>query len=469
MAINNKRKSLIGVDANDALKNKLQESFRKFQLNEAEEDDLAADLGAEAGEDDLDLDAELGGADMGGDEGMDDEGMGDGDMDNIDPIANLDDNEAEQVEAWVDELLRDSLDQAEVNGDESLDTEMSSTSLDPMGEETFVHDDLPLTSDDLENVIDSDDSISALENELANLAQDQDMIDDESTELEGTDMIDADQAEDDLEEAFGLNEWNDLEEAYELYDDEGNVAKSLPDEIKMNQDGSKVEESMDFGQNSDLEEAEDPFKGLEGLEGFDLGYEGEDFKDELQEDVELAPDNKEMGMKQVQAPLGKPTTTVTPTPGARTKEDLEADAAGMVKEAQIKSKMLVKSAGIIESLRLESVKNKEQINKLKLENYKLMKVNGLLSTSGELLSADVRTKISEGFEKCKDLAQVNKFYSQITEKIKTINRPSLNESVNNGKRKIMTINESTEEKLSNDQMRKNMLMGIKTSKDMYMN
>lgn len=412
MAIKNTRKVISENASENRLKNALREGYKRSITEAGEEEEETTD--------DLELGDDL---DM-GDEGFDDAPQDDMDLDDMDdqdiasPLDDLNDTETEQVNAWIDELLGDSISQVEVDGAESLDTEIPADDIDPMGSQQLVHDDLPMSVDDLQNIIDSDDSLSALENELADLAVDQD------------------------EEGEGYVETMDNDPLADELDD-----------------------------NESMTEAEDPMKGIDKY--FDKGFNGKDTKDPLEEDVDLADDNREIGMTQVTAPLSdKVKQTVTPTPGARTRENIEADQKGVVTESVKKSKMLVVASEIINKQRKAIEEGKKNIAKLKLENYKLIKANGLLSVAGDMLSKEARTQISESFDKCGSLDQVNKFYNKVTEKLKNAQRPSLNQVSGSRKTKINVIKEAvngTEKKetISREQMRKNMLMGLPTNDDVY--
>ncbi len=436
MATKNTRTSITANASEDRLKSKLKENYKKF-LNEAPgEEDLDLDGGDDL---DLDLDGEEGMDDMGiegaegeGMEGMDDmgdEGMGD-DLggiegeEGLDPIDNLTDTEAEQVDHWIDELLGDSLENIEVDGGDSIDTETMAGDLDPMGEDQFIHDDLPMTSDDVNSIIDSDDSLAALEQELADMAIQQ-----------------TGEGEEGGFEGFGET------------------------------DETEENDLMNIGESKELKETEDPMDGIDKY--FDQGYEGEDIKDDLQEDVELAKDNKDMGMKKVESGLNdKITSKVAATPGARTEEEIKNDVYKVVQESAKKSKMLVKAASVIAKAQKDLSKQTKLIESLKLENYRLIKANGLLSVAGDVLSKEARTQISESFDKCQSVDQVNKFYNKLTEKIKSANRPSLNNTVAGKKTKISVIKENAErnnEAISHKQERINMLMGLDTKNDVYFN
>ena len=437
MAIKNERKYISGNASEDFLKNKLKEGYDRF-MNEADDEDqdldgLDSDLEGDEGMGDEDPD--LDGLE-GGDEDFDDSGLGEDDTDledeQVNPLDDLNDNEMDQVNSWIDEMLGDSLSQVETDGDMSLDTETPSEDLDPMGEEQYVHDDMPMTVDELNNIIDSDEPLNALETELAGLAKD---------EYENGDEVPGEDENMDLE---GMDDGTEDEPAY-------------------------IDETSE--ENNDLDEAEDPMKGIDKY--FEQGYEGEDTKDDLTEEVELATDNKSMGLKKVPAGLNdKKLPGVKPTPGSRSTESFAADQKGIVAEGIHKSKMLVKAAAIIDKQRNDLKESKKIISNLKLENYKLIKTNGILSVAGDKFSKEVRNKISEGFDKCKDIETINKFYSKITEQIKLNDKPSLNQLVTSKKTNVSVIKESKnpseqKQKISLEQQRKNMLMGLDTEDDVY--
>jgi hypothetical protein len=428
MAIKNQRKSITENSSENRLKAILHEGYNRF-LKEGPEDDML-DMDEEMPEDDMDMDMPEGGDDLADDTDMD---MGAGEPVET-PMENLTDTEFEQVDSWIDELLGDSIEMADVNGGDALDVEADADSLDPMGEESYVHEDLPMTSDDMQSIIDSDDSLGALEDELAGLAQDDEMGEEMGEEMptEDDDML--------MGESFDF--------------EQGKI---------------KTEEDEE-----ELDEAEDPFKGIADLPGFEQGYEGEDVKDELMEDVALVPGNKELGFEETAAGLNdnELNDKVTPMEG-RTPEDIEKDQKGIVTESVKKSKMLYKAAMAIANQKAAIKEMKESINKLKLENYKLIKANGLLSVAGDVLTKEARTQISEAFDKCQSVDQVNKFYAKLTEKIRTAQKPSLNEVATSRKTKIQilkeAVNNPTKPADSYEQMRKNMLMGLNTETDMYFN
>lgn len=410
MAIKNIRKSVETNTSEQRLKNKLKENVSRFMSEAEGDEDL--DMDAPEGDDmDLDMDAPEGGDDMDMDIDMDSD-AGDESLEGLSAIENLEDTERTQVNDWISDILSDSLENDDIDDNDSLDTEMSADSLDPMGENQYIKDDVPMTVEDMENIIDSDDTLAALESKLAELAISQNG-----------------------EEGDDLDMNMDTEEG---------------DDMDLDMDS---EEDEDLG----LEESNDPMSGISKY--FDKGYEGEDVKDELSEDVELAPASKKEGFTKTAHGLNDQiNSTVKPTTGA----GAPVDTTEIIKESHKKSAMLTKAAVYID-------KQNKQIENLKLENYKLLKTNGLLAVSGEKINGEVRNKISEGFDRCKSVDQVNNFYNKITEKIKSISRPSLNESVMSKKTKISMMNEGVEkeETVSFEQQRKNMLMGLPTKDDVY--
>lgn len=408
MSIKNTRKSIVPQNSDERLKAKLREAYGSFQ--EAEGDEPA--------DEDMDIDFDTDTADV----------SEEGEQENSDSLTfdDLSANEQAQVDHWIEELLQDSLDTVDLNSDDSLDVETSSDDLDPMGQDEYIHADLPMTTEELEDIINNEESYKALTNSLANIAS-------ELGDDEGLDM----DVEDDLEGGLEGDEDSDLE-GFDFDSDEDN----------------------------ELEEAEDPMKGMD--DRFKKQYQGKDVKDELAEDVDLAKDNKDLGFEKTKEGLNdKITSTVTPTPGARSKESLEADVAKKVQESYKKSKMLVSAAAIAVKQRNIIDQLKESIQELKLENYRLLKNNGLLSIAGDVLNKETRTQITEGFDKCKTVDQVNKFYDQLTKKIETATRGNLNEAVGRTKTRVNQVREEKQEQVSHEQMRKNFLMGLQTEEDMY--
>lgn len=425
MSIKNIRKSVETNSSEDRLKNKLYENYSRF-INEAEGDEDELDLGGDEETLDLDLGGDAGGDELAdGDVDLDMEGGADEPEMGLNAIENLEDTEKARVDDWVSDLLSDSLETNAIDDEDSLDAEASADSLDPMGETQYIHDDLPITVDELENIIDSDDSLAALEAKLAELAM----------SAEDEDAIPGDEDNMDLSDDMDMD-----------MNDEGGFPAEETEEVLEDDEEDNL-----------LDESHDPMSGINKY--FDQGFEGEDVKDELTEDVELAPASKEEGFKKVSHGLNDQiTSTVKNTDGAGE----PVDTTAIIKEARTKSAMVVKAAIMIERMQKE-------VAKLKLENYKLIKTNGLLSVAGDMLNADTRNKISEGFDKCDSVEQVNKFYGKITEKLKSAARPSLNEAVTSRKTKINVLKEAVEQKevVSMEQQRKNMLMGLPTNDDVY--
>ena len=131
--------------------------------------------------------------------------------------------------------------------------------------------------------------------------------------------------------------------------------------------------------------------------------------------------------------------------------------------------MLVKAASAI-------VKLQEALTKLKIENKKLSKVNGIFGAVGDKLTKATRKKISESFDKCKTDKDVDTLYRQVVKVITEKKQPTLNEAVQNRRsasavKTVATkLNENAKpakENLSAEQRRMNMLMGIPGNDDSY--
>ena len=81
--------------------------------------------------------------------------------------------------------------------------------------------------------------------------------------------------------------------------------------------------------------------------------------------------------------------------------------------------------------------------KLKFENYKLLKVNGLL-TLGHELSPEVKVQLVEKFDKCTSSKQVFELYKKVTNVIKESRKPSLNTIITSKGSGMKTLNHLTE-------------------------
>ena len=121
----------------------------------------------------------------------------------------------------------------------------------------------------------------------------------------------------------------------------------------------------------------------------------------------------------------------------------------------------------------------EEVNKLKLENYKLLKVNGLLTLLPEL-KIDTREQLVEKFSKCTSSKEVLNLYKKVVGLVKEERKPSLNKLILESKSEPKTLDSisNTDEKrrltestnsseLSSEQKRKNSLMGLPGFTDNY--
>ena len=138
------------------------------------------------------------------------------------------------------------------------------------------------------------------------------------------------------------------------------------------------------------------------------------------------------------------------------------------KNIKLKNAMLQKAGSSILKLVNESKVSKKEIAKLKFENDKLRRANGIFEAAGDRLNKEVRKAITEKFNKCKNTEEVKSVYEGVVKLIKSKSKPSLNESVKKSTavKRIVTTNKEVI-KESNEQLRKNMLMGIETNADAY--
>lgn len=154
-----------------------------------------------------------------------------------------------------------------------------------------------------------------------------------------------------------------------------------------------------------------------------------------------------------------PSTTVKGTPNATVSQP---NFDKVKKESEIKDKALVILANKVAVLEGE-------LKALKLENYKAKKVNAILTLAE--LKASTREALVTKFSEAKDFSAVNKLYKDVQGMIKESKRPSLNEAVTKATKSVKTIiaesNTENDGSESEEQKRKNFLMGMPGYDDSY--
>lgn len=434
MAIKNKRTAVQKNNLDARLKSKLKENFDWM----TEDDELEADPSMG---NDLTSGDDMGGSDMGmdmGDGGSElDGGMDDAPMDDEmgGGIADLTQTQAQSLDSEVDKLLQMDLDSI-MGGSDDMG----------LGDDTLAEDESDM---DMDIETSTGDVSGAMGDGLESQSAPQEVV-------------------------SGIN----TDELQSIIDSPNSLG-SLEDELV----ASVTDEDDDS-----MMENEDPFKGISDLPGFDQGYEGEDVKDELMEDVELAAALKDLEFGSVSDPIGdgvKSTVKGSGKGGADSNVDTVNDGSQTApadygkRQMQIesikKSKMLVKAAAAILKLKQMQESESKKVRQLQFENAKLSKVNALLAVVGDKMTKDVRKKMVESFSKCKTQAAVTALYGKVVNVIKEHARPSLNSAVAAKRTQVRTtttLRENTERQetkvdVSRQQMRKNHLMGLGTTEDMY--
>lgn len=429
MAVTNKRTFLSKSAAKDKtvdqrLRNKLKESYDEY-LNEADEDEELADEDI-----DMDVDDESG-LDLSGEDGED---IVDSEEDELGIDAELTPDQSEFVDDEIDMLLEPEVEELELSeaddfdfGDEDeLDIESDVDDFDPA-----------IDDEELQSIIDSPDTYDELGNTLTDMAieefpSDEDSFEDDDFDEDAfSDEIDAEaEVEAELEEAM-MNENFDFET-----------------ETPMTESRKKVKRNRSIREDVKLQ------AGLKGLD-FDEESEPSEVKKGTYSKVS---DTAKGGPAKGKITHGKGLTQNMKSQTMK-KEAIEV----MRKESVQKSKMLVKAAQKINGL-------EDKVKQLQLENYRLLKANGILSVTGDKLDKQSRAAISESFSKCKNKVQVDALYEKVVRIVKEKSRPSLNEAVSSVKKttvKTAAILQEKEEKYSFAEQRKQMLMGLKTSDDVY--
>lgn len=477
MAVKNTRTSVKKVTTDNRLKKKLKEDYDNFLHEEDEDEDAlpaAEDDGMGEGDDDLDFDAE-GSDETNGDLGGEtdtDGGLGDEDLD-----ADLDPTQEEWMDAEVDELLGGSLADTGEGDDLALDEDDMSMGSDSMMTEDPSFDDDELGDDvDLE---DSADEIGDVDADAHNHGVHVGRGDDVFTADELNDIINSPDSLGDLENSLvqkvGSMDDDELQSQITDIEDDGITGMDdYGDDDGMGGDEDEYGEDDEQYLGEDAGDHKEPMTGLTGDDhgSFNQGYEGGKspnmgfkVKDELMEADVMKALGWEEETPATEGKNGKVTKDAKKG-NIPTKKNLGDGDFGKVsetvKESIKKSKMLIKAGSVI-------VKLKESVRALQVENYKLMKANGILAAIGDRLTKETRKKITESFSKCKSEKEVNIIYEKVVKAVKQYNkRPSLNEAVQGKKTQIKTkINESSninqqkqKKQLDEATQRKMMLMGV---------
>ena len=189
------------------------------------------------------------------------------------------------------------------------------------------------------------------------------------------------------------------------------------------------------------------------------------------------------------------TSTVKDTKGTKT---TPADITTKVKEtkdasidpgdkftSKVKEESALKNKALLK-LSEQVIHLQDDNKRLQFENYKLLKVNGLLTLLPEL-QQNTRTQLVEKFERCSNDSQVVALYKKVIGVVKESRKPSLNEIVQGQTKPIKYFTESKahdqstlkemvdrtqnrpeeNEAVNKEQARINNLMGLPGSEDSY--
>lgn len=148
-----------------------------------------------------------------------------------------------------------------------------------------------------------------------------------------------------------------------------------------------------------------------------------------------------------------------------------AKAPSQPKFAAVKEESARKSKALY-NLAEKVVDLQDELTKLKFENFKLEKVNTVLTLLPELKQA-TREKLVEKFDACKSYAEAKKLYTEVSSMVKDFKRGSINEAVLKNSKSTKYLAEGVDGSENgaaddnNEQARKNYLMGMKGFDDQY--
>lgn len=391
----------------------------------------------------------------------------------------------EETENIIEEVLLE----AELGDDAaSLDTTDDLESIDNIGTETEE----PLdTTDDLESI---DDAGAGSEismgggSELSNEVNDEipaEEIPSEETEL--SQIVDTDEL---VNELLGTEEINPLDAELtnhlneEILDEEiENIVNKVLAEntVKENPNYKKATNEEKPATKLGDEEISGKVKGAEekqtvpGVKSFKVNPVAK------QADVQskkLKTEEPKGTVAQTKASKEKPAeiTSKVKQGGEAHVDPKDEYTSKLKQDSATKSKALVKLAE-------DLVRVQDEVKKLRLENYKLLKVNGLLTLLPEL-EQSTRETLCEKFDRCKTDVEVTALYKKVSSIVKESRKPSLNQLVTNKQSGVQyfkenkehdikslkeTVDKTQNEEISVDQRRKNHLMGLDKEEGYYKN
>ena len=149
--------------------------------------------------------------------------------------------------------------------------------------------------------------------------------------------------------------------------------------------------------------------------------------------------------------------------------------------SKVKKENVLKSRALV-ILGEKYVKLEDDNKKLRFENYKLLKLNGLITLLPEL-NQSTREQLVEKFDKLANAEQVQVLYKKIVGVVKESRKPSLNQLVTEKRNDVQYFSEgkrhdqhaliekvqSKASEVDSEQARKNYLMGIPGNDDSYYN
>jgi len=147
-------------------------------------------------------------------------------------------------------------------------------------------------------------------------------------------------------------------------------------------------------------------------------------------------------------------------------EDYDRFSESTNDELDLKESIITKKAEGKEIKKLQ-----ESVKKLQLENYKLLKINGILNLMPEL-TEKTKQNLAESFDKCSSIEKTKDLYKKVISTAKEYKKPKLNSLIIESNRGNSTFvaskfDDDNDQAMTADQKRINFLMGMKDLDDEY--
>ena len=363
------------------------------------------------------------------------------------------------------------------NTEDNMESEMGS---DLDSEEDGLSDDdmdiINIISDDEEDLEEVEEvSIEDIQNDIEDIEIDlEDVVEDLETVLDtvDTDIIDSEEDIVDTDDVTDVEDEEILDEDINVYDNEENVedVESTDDVIDSEEDivdTDSVDDVENTDDELDIDKATEAGLGdltIDNSEDSSSEVSDQELVSSIGDDSEEAEDIDDVDYSNSLEKKDDVNSLVIDL--LKDDEDYDRFSESTNDELDLKESIITKKAEGKEIKKLQ-----ESVKKLQLENYKLLKINGILNLMPEL-TEKTKQNLAESFDKCSSIEKTKDLYKKVISTAKEYKKPKLNSLIIESNRGNSTFvaskfDDDNDQAMTADQKRINFLMGMKDLDDEY--